>query len=148
MVKLNDIRWYFLFAVCCAAGCSGGQKKNEFTYYRAIHNRDTAYLSIHIGGGDFYGKYGLVKGWEVPVVGDITGEIRADTLVGTFSYTPHQHRNKKRVAFALLQRDNQLLLGGGAEISYMGIPHYAPGTLYFDDTGFVFEQVAKPLIFE
>lgn len=120
----------------------------EFTYYKAVNNKDTAYLAIHINGKDFYGKYGLIKGWEAPVVGDINGKVQSDTLTGTFMYTPYQHRDKKRVAFALLQREGQFVLGSGVEIAYMGIPYYAPDALFFDDPEFTFDRIEKPLIFD
>lgn len=140
------MRRCLLLLFICAISCS--QTKEEFTYYRAINNNDTAYLAININGNDFYGKYGLIEGWEIPVIGDITGKVKADTLTGTFIYTPYQHRHPKRVAFALLSREDKFLLGSGAEIVYMGIPHYAPGALYFDAPKFIFEQIEKPSIFK
>lgn len=142
------MRWYFLIILACAVGCTGNQGKEEFAYYRAVNKKDTAYLAINMAGKDFYGKYGLIKGWEVPVVGAIAGKVQSDTLTGTFIYTPYQYRNKKRVAFALLQREDQFISGSGTEIVYMGIPYYAPDALHFDDPEFTFERIEKPLIFE
>ena len=90
---------------------------------------------------DFYGSYHVAGPGNYLVTGNIQGEIKADTLIGTVYYTPFGWRDKKRRAFALLAKGDTYYRGEGIEMVYMGIPHYVPESIRFDRVNQVFHVV-------
>ncbi|MEL1245555.1 hypothetical protein AAEO56_14870 [Flavobacterium sp. DGU11] len=121
-------------------------KENEFkdnsTQYRAIKERDTAYLFLSMGEERFYGKYEIHYGASGRDKGDVRGEIKGDTLLGEFYFKPYGGGEKKRAPFVVLKKDGKLLLGKGVESSYLNISFYMPDIpIDYSDPAFIFEEL-------
>lgn len=123
----------------CLGGCDKGGKARRS--YQAIHQRDTALLDLVITDRHFYGKYRLMHPGGASDVGDVTGKVIGDTLLGDFFYLSYGAKHKKRKAFALLRRDAYLIQGTGLQTVFMGVPSYLRESLDFDSVKFVFEPM-------
>ncbi|MBE8713093.1 hypothetical protein [Sphingobacterium hungaricum] len=119
--------------------CTPSQKSPE--QYRAIYKRDTAYIDLHTSGNEFYGKYKIVRPGNAVDAGDIRGKINNDTLSGDFYYHAFGWQEKQRKPFAVLRKNEQLILGTGISNIYLGMPYYKPGTHSFDSLTFVFLRI-------
>jgi len=108
--------------------------------YRAIYDRDTAYLELNRSEKNFHGKYKIIHPGNTMDSGDVRGKIIKDTLTGDFYYRPYGWAQKQRKPFALLQENDKLILGTGMYLEYMGIPYYKPGTHNFEERNFIFEK--------
>jgi hypothetical protein len=72
------------------------------------------------------------------VTGEISGNVKGDTLIGDYHYTPYKWKEKKRVPFAVLPDGNNYLEGKGKVLIYMGIPYYVENTLSFQNPKRIF----------
>lgn len=101
-------------------------------------------MTLNIIENRFYGKYEVRKGCDIYRTGDIRGNVKGDTLIGDFYYKPYGSRDKKRIPFALLQRDSILLVGKGVAATYMGIPFFVPDVpIDYENPEFVLMRTPK-----
>lgn len=123
--------------------CNSKVTTDEYHYivYRAIHNQDTAILSININDNRFYGQYEVSHYKIGKDSGDVRGSIKGDTLRGLFNYISYGG-GLKRIPLALLKKEGQLFLGNGVIGTYMNIPCFMPGMpIQYDNAEFVFEEI-------
>ncbi len=123
------------------------QKKdfNEYrSYYRAIHNTDTALLAIETHKDRFYGNYQIYYGSRaVKDSGNIEGTISGDTLRGKYRYRSFGG-GINIVPIIFLKRNGKLILGSGIAASYMNFVYYKPEfPIEFDNSKFVFDPVGQ-----
>jgi len=126
---------------------SGCQKKdfNEYrSYYRAVHNTDTALLAIETHKDRFYGHYQIYYGSRaVKDSGNIEGIISGDTLRGKYRYRSFGG-GINVVPVIFLKHNGKLILGSGIAASYMNFVYYKPEfPIVFDSSKFVFERVGQ-----
>lgn len=106
--------------------------------YIAISGTDTAWLDLTVTGTSFKGKCAINFSNNYLDSGRVRGRFYGDTLLGDFHYL-HYGLEWKRVSFALLKRNNTLIMGEGDQGFYFGIPYFKPDTpLQFDSVKFVF----------
>ncbi len=77
------------------------------------------------------------------VTGEISGNIKGDTLIGDYHYSPYKWRDKKRVPLTLLAKGDTYIEGTGKALIYMGIPYYIEETIRFDEPKRVFKAIQK-----
>jgi len=115
------------------AGCV--DRQNQFSKYEnliAIKGRDTTNIALLISGEQFFGNYEVHGRGGYFIQGQISGDVKGDTLLGSLYYTPYKWKDKKRKAFALLKKDTVYIQGHGSEYIYMNIPHYKRETVSFN----------------
>ncbi|WP_281309899.1 hypothetical protein [Flavobacterium flavigenum] len=124
--------------------CNSKEEKDRYNHfvYRAVNNKDTAILAIHMSDKRFYGRYEIAYYEIGKDSGDVKGDIKGDTLRGDFHYISNGG-GWKRVPIALLKKENKLLLGNGVIGTYMNLPCFLPGTLNYDETKFIFKEIKK-----
>lgn len=67
--------------------------------YIAIHDKDTAYLTISFYEDVFQGKM-IIKGFRDDIEnGSIRGKISGDILIGDFLYKPYKAQKRKALSF-------------------------------------------------
>lgn len=123
--------------------CNSKDEKDKYNHivYRAVHNSDTAVLSIYINDKRFYGQYEISNYETGKDSGDVRGIIKNDTLRGDFHYISYDG-GWKRIPLALLKKENKLFLGSGIIGTYLNLPCFMPGTpIDYDNTKFVFEEI-------
>ena len=114
---------------------------NNSTQYIAYHKNDTAYLTLEKKEDKFFGKL-IIKGRGAEIQkGDVDGNIKKNTLVGTYYYLPYKAKEKKRKTFVVMERNDSLIMANGTEQVYMGIPHFVPGTTNYDNPKFIFTRI-------
>lgn len=120
--------------------CSCTSHSTRIEEYIAIYKRDTAYLTLHLYPNSYHGKM-LVKGaGNFVEKGSIEGDIKGDTLLGSYLYKPYKAKFTKRRAFVLKRTESELLQGSGLESVYMGVPYYDPASINFEAVKFVFKR--------
>ncbi|ERJ58716.1 hypothetical protein [Sphingobacterium paucimobilis] len=125
--------WYFILLLSLtSAACH--EKGNNYQNETYVYNdgRDTIAVALSLMDNVFHGSYEKNSPGGVVVTGDISGNIKGDTLLGSLYYTPYKGRNKQRKAFALLKQNNDYIIGNGTGYIYMGIPYFSVETLTFD----------------
>lgn len=105
----------------------------------SIDKRDTVLIDLHISKNQFVGNYKLNGPGNYIVKGELSGEVRGDTLFGSLYYTPFQWKYKKRRAFALLRKGDNYVQGVGLEYVYMNIPYFTSEALKFE--GILFKEI-------
>jgi hypothetical protein len=138
-------KFFIPFAlVLLLVSCHSKEEKNQYNqvYYRAVHNKDTATLVIHRNDKRFYGRYEISYYQFGKDSGDVRGDIKGNTLTGDFHYISNGG-SWKRTPLALLEKENKLFLGNGVVGTYMNLPCFMPGTIDYNKTKFVFEEVKK-----
>lgn len=124
---------YFIFLLSLmSAACH--EKGNNYQNETYVYNdgRDTIAVALSLMDNVFHGSYEKNSPGGVVVTGDISGNIKGDTLLGSLYYTPYKGRNKQRKAFALLKQNSDYIIGNGTGYIYMGIPYFSVETLTFD----------------
>ncbi len=140
-MRLFSIAVYFIFSALQLISCEERRRDTKVLSYIAHSERDSARLDLNLFESRFHGKLFFYRpGGEVDS-GDIRGNIQKDTLLGDYYYTPFGWGQKKRRPFVLLKKGSLYILGTGTEQVYMGIPHYIPSTVNFQDPKFIFEKV-------
>ncbi|WPO84610.1 hypothetical protein SD427_18960 (plasmid) [Chryseobacterium sp. JJR-5R] len=129
---------YILFAITFLS-C---KNERRIDYYKSISKdkKDTAVLNITIEKSSFFGKYQIKHHDNTKDSGTITGSIFGDTLKGRYTYISRD--NIKTVdPIAFLNVGKKLKLGNGDPASYMSIPYYMDGTIYFNDSLLQFQPI-------
>ncbi|UUC44711.1 hypothetical protein [Flavobacterium cerinum] len=126
---------------------SGCKKKdfNEYrSFYRAVHQNDTALLSIETHEDRFYGHYQIYYGSRaVKDSGSIEGVINGDTLRAKYRYRSFGG-GINVVPVIFLKRNDKLILGSGIAASYMNFVYYKPEfPIDFDNSKFIFDPVKE-----
>lgn len=133
-----------IFVVLLLIGCNSDKDQNQSEeYYMYVEGRDTTKLRLVRYENRFYGKYTHTKGGIAPVVGEINGDIKGDTLIGDNHYRPYRWKEKKRVPIVLLKKGNTYLEGNGQMIDLMGILTYLEWTIQFDSPKRIYKLVEK-----
>ena len=127
-----------LFILALTYGCKKNDIKNYRTFYYAVHESDTAILSIGTHKDRFFGQYEIYYGnRSVKDSGNVEGTISGDTLRGKFRYRAFGGTiNVKPIIF--LKQQEKLILGSGVTAIFMNIPYYMPGTIEFENSKFTF----------
>ncbi|MEJ5960886.1 hypothetical protein [Pedobacter immunditicola] len=111
--------------------------------YIAINGSDTAWLSLNIGATSFKGHCEINFNNKYKDSGAVKGIIKGDTLIGDFRYF-HYGLEWKRIAIALLRKDDKLIMGEGSQSVYLKIPYFRPGSLIrYDSVKFVFQKLGN-----
>jgi len=108
-----------------------------------VDGRDTSKLRLVLYENSFYGKYTHTKGGIAPVVGEINGDIKGDTLIGDNLYTPYRWKEKKRVPIVLLKKGNTYVEGDGKKVEFMGVITFIEWTIKFDPPKRVYKRVER-----
>ncbi len=143
MFKLNQIlQLTVLFSLLCSCTGSNQPKVTEATSrsYLAVHNADTAWLELNIKGSTFKGRCAISYDQKYIDSGEVRGLVRGDTLLGDFHYL-HYGLEWKRVAFALLKKNDSLIMGEGGQAEYFNIPYFKPEEPQFESVRFVFQPL-------
>jgi len=135
---------YILFLTGLFFGCTEKDSNGGKKYYRAINQKDTALLSITIYKNRFYGEYEMIYGKRGKDSGAVRGQIYGDTLKGEYQYLSYGG-SKSIAPIILLKRDGKFRLGRGLKATYMGIPFYVKEVPVDYETGFIFDEISKPL---
>jgi len=125
--------------------CNSKEDKSQYNQvmYRAVHNKDTAVLSLNINNKRFYGRYEISYYKTGKDSGDVRGDIKGDTLRGDFHYISNGG-SWKRTPIAILKKENKLFLGTGVIGTYFNLPLFMPDQpIEYDKSEFVFEEVKK-----
>ena len=116
--------------------------KYDTKYYQAVSldKRDTALLKLVASDGGFYGNYQIKYSDKTKDDGTIKGNVKGDTLIGTYSFLSRE--NSRLVApIAFLRTSEKLKLGTGTSGTYMGFHVYLGGSLSFSDSLFQFQPI-------
>jgi len=96
--------------------------------FTAVYQKDSAFLKYKtMPGGKILGslviKYGELKPLALDKEfyhGDIKGSFAKDTLFAEYTFTDGAKKTIYKNPIALLQKNDQLLLGFGAYVNYLG----------------------------
>lgn len=139
-MRLITFAAYFVLLALSFASCEEKRRDTELLRYVAFSNRDSAQLELNLFESRFHGKLRFYRpGGEIDS-GEVQGNIKNDTLAGDYYYFPFGWGQKKRRPFVLLKKGSQYILGSGTEQVYMGIPHYIPSTISFQQAKFIFSE--------
>lgn len=112
--------------------------------YIALYEKDTIELKLNtLKSGKLSGNMEM-KFINMPIkTGKISGEFRGDTLFA--DYTFFQGTNDKVIfknPMALLKRNNELILGNGKIVTYLGASYFAKGEhIDFENVKFKFATI-------
>ncbi|PAM96463.1 hypothetical protein B4N84_03310 [Flavobacterium sp. IR1] len=135
--------FFLIVIVTVIVSCNSKEEKNDFKVvtYHAVHEKDTAILTININDKRFFGRYEILYNKIGKDSGNVRGDIKGDTLRGDFHYISNGG-SWKRIPLALLKKENKLHLGSGVIGTYMNLPCFMPGIpIEYNDAKFVFEEV-------
>lgn len=132
---------YLMLSILCLTGCEEKRQAGEMQHYVAYNNRDSARLELTLFESRFHGELRFYRPGNEIDSGEVQGNIQKDTLIGDYYYTPFGWGQKKRRPVVLLKKGTQYMLGTGTEQVYMGIPHYIPSTISFQQVKFVFKKI-------
>lgn len=132
-----------LFLTLLLFSCKKKSPNDNTVYYRAVHGKDTAFLSLVFYKERFYGKYELLYGMRGKDSGVVRGQVYGDTLKGEYKYISYGG-GKSISPIILLKSEGKLKLGKGIKATYMGIPFYVKDVPIDYNTGFIFEEVDNP----
>jgi hypothetical protein len=139
------INGLILLLVFLFIGCNSKEKNfnSDRHIYQAIHNKDTAILSISITKTRFHGQYEIRYDRFGKDSGDVRGDIKGDTFRGDFHYFSFGG-GMKRVPLALLRKQNKLYLGKGVIGTYFNLPCFVPDVpIDYNNSNFVFELLPE-----
>tara|TARA_R110000868_G_scaffold53163_3_gene167179 strand:- start:17251 stop:17694 length:444 start_codon:yes stop_codon:yes gene_type:complete len=120
-------------------GCQSN-KANDYQFYQAVKDKDTALLKLAEFDNKFYGQLEIRYGGVGKESGEVRGEQIGDTLKGKFDYRTYGG-SKKWAPFVLLRRGTTFKMGSGVATTFMNIPLFIDGTLKFEDSDFQFERI-------
>lgn len=112
--------------------------------YIALYEKDTIELKLNtLKSGKLSGNMEM-KFINMPIkTGKISGEFRGDTLFA--DYTFFQGTNDKVIfknPMALLKKNNELILGNGKIVTYLGASYFAKGEpIDFENVKFKFTTI-------
>jgi hypothetical protein len=112
--------------------------------YVAFYEKDTINLKINtLKNGKITGDMDM-KLENMPIkMGDISGEFRGDTLFADYSFIQGSNDKVKfKNPMAFLKRGNELILGNGKILTYLGASYFAKGEpIDFEDVKYNFTLV-------
>jgi hypothetical protein len=120
------------------------EKPISVACYKALYEKDTLELKINtLKDGKITGDM-VMTIIDIPKkIGIIKGEFRGDTLF--VDYTFHEGTKENKVfnnPMAMLKKDNQLILGNGKILTYLGRSYFAKDTpIDFDRVKYKFTPV-------
>ncbi|MFD2555151.1 hypothetical protein [Sphingobacterium tabacisoli] len=114
-----------------SVSCNQKEKKQQHETYVYNNGRDTISVALFLTDKTFEGSYRENGPGGFKVTGDISGEVKGDTLLGSLYYTPYKGRDKRRKAIALLKKNNDYIIGKGNSYIYMGVPYFDAETVTF-----------------
>ncbi|MEN2416030.1 hypothetical protein [Flavobacterium mesophilum] len=136
---------FLLSVLTMIISCNSKENKEEYQKftYRAIHQKDTAILTININDKRFFGSYEILYHQIGKDSGDVRGDLRGDTLRGDYHFISNGG-SWKRIPIALLKKKDKLYLGTGVIGTYFNLPCFIPGVpIEYDNSNFVFEKIEK-----
>jgi hypothetical protein len=125
--------------------CNSKEDKEKYNrvFYRAVRNKDTAILDIHINDKRFYGRYEILYHRIGKDSGDVRGDLKGDTLRGDFHFISNGG-SWKRIPIALLKKESKLILGTGVIGTYFNLPLFIPEVpIEYNNSEFIFEKIEK-----
>ncbi|WP_167554321.1 hypothetical protein [Sphingobacterium sp. CZ-2] len=137
---LFSLLYILFFITSCNQERSKIQTEKDFI---SIVDRDTSRLHLVLYKDRFHGKIINTKPGGYIVKGEINGKIVGDTLEGDNLYTPFKWANQKRAPIVLLKKGENYLLGNGILSIHLGIPHFMPGSINFDNPKHTYLPVQK-----
>lgn len=144
--QLKKSQVFLLFNVSLLLyGCRPNKVDNKAlqSSYIAINGSDTAWLNLNIGATSFKGHCEINFNNKYKDSGAVKGMIKGDTLIGDFHYLRYK-LEWKRIAIALLRKDDKLIMGEGQQYIYLKIPFFNPGSpIRYDSVKFVFQKIGN-----
>ncbi|MFC6099182.1 hypothetical protein [Olivibacter domesticus] len=138
LVAIHPIMIALVFSVLFI-GCRDGKSTLS---YKAIDKKDTAVLSLNIHDKYFFGDCKISYGGSVINSGKIKGDVKGDTLIGSFRYKLPSSAYYNTVPIALLKKGNSLIMGNGVISSYMNFPIYMKEVpIDYNNPKFIFTPV-------
>ena len=143
MILQNFMTASILFVFLISCNLTEDKEKYNHISYSAVHNKDTANLSININDKRFYGRYEILYHKIGKDSGDVRGDIKGDTLRGDFHFISNGG-SWKRTPLSLLKKENILYQGQGVIGTYFNLPCFVPDQpIEYDKSEFVFGEVRK-----
>lgn len=111
--------------------------------YLAINGKDTVELKLIIDKDKFYGTYKTTYSGGISDSGHVRGNIKGDTLIGSYRYRPYDMAHFKLKPIALLRGDDGVLIQGNGQLAvYMTVSYFWEKVpIQYDDPEFVFKPV-------
>jgi hypothetical protein len=152
----NSTFFYLLFACIAIVSCNKNQNKNgnadqaiedktvNIQCYVALYEKDTINLKVNtLESGKISGTMDM-KLLDMPIkTGKLSGEFKGDTLFADYSFI--QGTNDKVVfknPMAFLKKGNELILGNGKIVTYLGASYFAKGEpIDFENVKYKFQTV-------
>lgn len=137
---------FIIVLIIVLSACNSKEKNlnSDRQIYQAVHNKDTAILTIAMNKTRFHGQYEIKYYQFGKDSGDVRGDIVGDTLKGNYHFYSNGG-SMKRVPLALLKKQNKLFLGTGVIGTYMNLPCYVPEVpIDYSNPDFIFEPVNQP----
>lgn len=88
----------------------------------------------------FHGDYQIKYDDKTMDKGSVKGMMKGDMLVGRFNFLSRGNV-KSVLPFVLLKSGETLKLGTGLAGTYMGFPSYQRGSVFFNDSLFLFKPI-------
>ena len=147
-MRYRNAKWSQLFwvvySIFCLMSCNSERSKIQTEKdFISIVDRDTSRLHLVLYKDRFHGKIIETKPGGYIVKGEINGKIMGDTLEGDNVYTPFKWANQKRAPIVLLKKGDSYLQGNGIVSIHLGIPHYMPGSISFENPKHTYLPVQK-----
>jgi len=150
MGKNHSIRpTFLLFKIALLLFLFFGCRPNEVnkkvlkSSYIAINGSDTAWLNVVINESSFKGQCEINLHNRYTDSCDVKGMIKGDTLLGDFHYL-HYGLEWKRIAIALLRKNNKIIMGESKQEVYLNIPFFKPeNPINYDSVKFVFHKISN-----
>lgn len=110
--------------------------------YQAVNKNDTAEINLNVRNKHFFGYCKINYNGSIINAGNIRGDVKGDTLIGSFRYRLPNTALFKSVPIALLKKNNRLIMGRGVISSYLNIPFYMEEVpIDYNNPKFVFSLV-------
>lgn len=112
--------------------------------YKAIYEKDTLNLKINnLKDGKISGAMEMALFNSPKKQGELTGEVRGDTLFASYTFTQDGNKDKPyKNPMAFLKRGNELILGNGKIETTMGASYFVKGEpIDFDQVKYKFTAV-------
>lgn len=112
--------------------------------YKAVYEKDTLDLKINtLKEGKISGTMEM-RIFNLPKkVGELTGEVRGDTIFASYTFTQDANKDKTfKNPMAFLKRGSELILGNGEIETTMGASYFVKGKpIDFDNVKYKFTAV-------
>lgn len=121
----------------------GSCRPNQTTslYYSGQTSQDSVFLRLEQDKSHFYSHLTFKNDTRTLKTGQITGEIKGDTLLGDYLYSAYGAQ-PKRAPLALLKDSSTYRAGKGVVSSYMGVPFFVKHVpIDFEDPEYILSFV-------